>query len=64
MMILGSAWEGHKEKDKLKDNFVFTQLTGKMLWKSAPNRILHRLISNYNATVEEKDRLPLKIQQN
>ena len=59
IMILGSAWEGYKEKDKLKDNFVFTQVTGKMLWKSAPNRILHRLINNYNATVEEKDRLPL-----
>ena len=58
-MILGSAWEGYKEKGKLKDNFVFTQVTGKMLWKSAPNRILHRLINNYNATVEEKDRLPL-----
>ena len=28
------------------------------MWKSAPNRILHRLINNYNATVDEDRRLP------
>lgn len=56
IFLLGSAWEG--EKDKFDDNFVFCQHYGKIMCLSSPNRVLRRLIHNYNVTVPESQQLP------
>lgn len=58
IFLLGSAWEGEKDKLKLDENFVFCQYCGKIMCLSSPNRILRRLIHNYNLTVPENQQLP------
>lgn len=58
IMKLGTAWEGVLDRARLDDNFVFPQHTGKVMWTSAPNRILTRLVNNHNAKAPEEKRLP------
>lgn len=58
IMMMGTAWEGYRDKKHLNDNLVFPQFNGRLMWKSAPNRMLHRLIDNYNSTVAEEKKLP------
>lgn len=55
---MGTAWVGYSDKKYLDDNLVFPQVNGAIMWRSAPNRTLHRLIDNYNATAKDIDKLP------
>lgn len=56
ILRLGTAWEG--DRKNLDNNFVFPQHSGKVMWKCAPNRILTRLVKNYNAQAPEDKKLP------
>lgn len=55
---LGTAWEGVRDSKRLNDNLVFPQHNGKIMWRSAPNRTLHRLIKNYNEQAPKDKQLP------
>ena len=58
ILRLGTAWEGVNDVNRLNENLVFPQLCGKLMWRSAPNRILTRLIKNYNAQAPKDKQLP------
>ena len=58
MLRLGSAWKGIRDPKRFDENLVFPQLSGDIMNRSAPNKTLHRLITNYNADKSEKDKLP------
>lgn len=55
---LGTAWEGVTDRKCLNDNLVFSQYNGKTMCRSSPNRILHRLIKNYNTQAPKDKQLP------
>lgn len=59
ILRLGTAWKGYNDKKHFDDNLVFSQVDGRIMCKSSANRVLHRIIRNYNATVDEDKRLPL-----
>lgn len=56
ILRLGTAWEG--DRKNLDNNYVFSQYNGRVMWKCAPNRILNRLVKNYNAQAPEDKKLP------
>lgn len=58
IMKLGTAWEGVRDIKRLNDNLIFPQFCGKLMWRSAPNRTLSRLIQNYNAQAPKDKQLP------
>ncbi len=57
ILRMGTAWEG--DRVNLDENLIFPQYCGKLMWKAAANRILRRLINNYNVQAPEDKQLPL-----
>lgn len=58
MLRIGSEWKGNRNMDEYDENIVFSTYDGNYVNKSSANRVLRRLIRNYNATVDKADRLP------
>lgn len=58
ILKLGTAWEGVTDRNRLDDNLVFPQYNGKLMCRSTPNRILNRLIRNYNKQASTDKQLP------
>ena len=58
MLNLGSSWKGYRNLDELDKNWVFATYDGLHLNKSSSNRILSRLIKNYNYEADENKKLP------
>lgn len=59
IMRLGTAWRGYTDRKDLDKNLVFSSFDGDYLWKSHINRVLERVIKNYNEHVQENMRLPV-----
>ena len=59
ILKLGSSWVGYTDRDEIDNNYVFCQWNGKNMAKGSANRILQRIINNYNNTVIEKEQLPV-----
>ncbi len=58
MLNLGSKWKGLRKLEELDKNWVFATYDGLNLNKSSANRVLSRLIKNYNYEADEKKKLP------
>lgn len=56
--VLGSEWKG-KRDDEFEENYIFTQYNGEFMWLSSVNRVLKRLIENYNSLVSKDKHLPV-----
>lgn len=56
---LGSAWEGYRGRD-FRKNPVFIQTdTGRRMNVQSPSKKFHKILKEYNKTVDEADQLPL-----
>ncbi|MBP3604223.1 MAG: tyrosine-type recombinase/integrase [Lachnospiraceae bacterium] len=59
ILKLGSSWVGYTDRDEIDNNYVFCQWNGKNMAKGSANRVLQRIINNYNNMVIEKEQLPV-----
>lgn len=59
ILSLGDQWEGETNRNKLDDNFLFTQWNGKQMHPSTPYHKFKDILKYYNNSVtDESQKLP------